>query len=124
MNNTTPTPTNAGKAFNQAELNRIVGERLARERYRLETALDEREQQLAQRELLVTAKERLQQMDLPVVLADALNVASPEALEKALELIKAAMDGTLPMESNDYWAAYMEKLRKAFGLPKNEKGAV
>ena len=52
----------------------------------------EREQQLAQRELLLTAKEKLAESGLPVELLDALNVSSPEAMEKAITTVKAVID--------------------------------
>ncbi|MCQ4735880.1 hypothetical protein, partial [Anaerotruncus colihominis] len=54
--------------------------------------LAEREQQLAQRELLLTAKEKINEMGLPVELVDILNVSSLEALEKALSIVKTVMD--------------------------------
>ena len=47
---------------------------------------------MAQRELLLTAKEKLTENGLPVELVDALNVSSPEALEKALSTVKTVMD--------------------------------
>ena len=91
MNN--QNPDRAGeKTFSQEDVNRIVGERLAKEKAKGEAALAEREQQLAQRELLLTAKEKLTENGLPVELVDALNVSSPEALEKALSTVKTVLD--------------------------------
>ena len=40
----------------------------------------------------MTAKEKLTENGLPVELVDALNVSSPEALEKALSIVKTVMD--------------------------------
>ncbi len=57
-----------------------------------EAALAEREQQLAQRELLLTAKEKMTEAGLPVELLDALNVSSPEAMEKSLNTVKTVID--------------------------------
>ena len=129
MNNQNPDGTGA-KTFSQDDVNRIVGERLAKEKAKGEAALAEREQQLAQRELLLTAKEKLTENGLPVELVDALNVSSPEALEKALSIVKTVMDkhktearpikisGTKPAESlcraKDTGDG---SLRKAMGLP-------
>lgn len=91
MNN--QNPDGAGeKTFSQEDVNRIVGERLAKEKAKGEVALAEREQQLAQRELLLTAKEKINEMGLPAELVDALNVSSPEALEKALSTVKTVLD--------------------------------
>ena len=91
MNN--QNPEGAGeKTFSQDDVNRIVGERLAKEKAKGEAALAEREQQLAQRELLLTAKEKINEMGLPIELVDALNMSSPEALEKALSTVKTVLD--------------------------------
>ena len=130
MNNN-QNPDGAGaKTFSQDDVNRIVGERLAKEKAKGEAALAEREQQLAQRELLLTAKEKLTENGLPVELVDALNVSSPEALEKALSIVKTVMDkhksearpmkfsGAKPAESlSGGKNAHDSSLRKAMGLP-------
>ena len=90
--NTNPESGAGAKTFSQDDVNRIVGERLAAEKRKGEAALAEREQQLAQRELLLTAKEKLTESGLPVELLDALNVSSPEAMEKAITTVKAVID--------------------------------
>lgn len=129
MNN--QNPDGAGeKTFSQEDVNRIVGERLAKEKAKGEAALAEREQQLAQRELLLTAREKLNENGLPVELVDALNVSSPEALEKALSIVKTVMDkhksearpmkfsGAKPAESLSRAKNTGDSsLRKAMGLP-------
>ena len=129
MNNQNPDGAGA-KTFSQDDVNRIVGERLAKEKAKGEAALAEREQQLAQRELLLTAKEKLTENGLPVELVDALNVSSPEALEKALSIVKTVMDKykaeARPMKIRGTKAAESlsgppgttnGSLRKAMGLP-------
>ena len=86
-------PDGAGETtFTQEQVNKIVSDRLAREKVKSEAALAEREQQLAQRELLLTAKEKLTESGLPVELLDALNVSSPEAMEKAITTLKGVID--------------------------------
>lgn len=90
--NTNPESGAGEKTFSQDDVNRIVGERLAAEKRKGEAALAEREQQLAQRELLLTAKEKLTESGLPVELLDALNVSSPEAMDKAITTVKAVID--------------------------------
>ena len=86
-------PDGAGETtFTQEQVNKIVSDRLAREKVKSEAALAEREQQLAQRELLLTAKEKLTDAGLPVELLNALNVSSPEAMEKAITTVKAVID--------------------------------
>lgn len=129
MNNQNPDGTGA-KTFSQDDVNRIVGERLAKEKAKGEAAFAEREQQLAQRELLLSAKEKLTENGLPVELVDALNVSSPEALEKALSIVKTVMDkhkaearpikisGAKPAESlSSVNNTGNSSLRKAMGLP-------
>ena len=118
------------KTFSQEDVNRIVGERLAKEKAKGEAALAEREQQLAQRELLLTAKEKINEMGLPAELVDALNVSSPEALEKALSTVKTVLDkyksearpmkfsGAKPAESlSGVRNTGDDSLRKAMRLP-------
>lgn len=130
---TNPNPeSGAGeKTFSQDDVNRIVGERLAAEKRKGEAALAEREQQLAQRELLLTAKEKFTESGLPVELLDALNVSSPEAMEKAITTVKAVIDkikaeapkpftihGAKPAEAGRApQASGDSRLRKAMGLP-------
>lgn len=129
MNNQNPDGAGA-KTFSQDDVNRIVGERLAKEKAKGEAALAEREQQLAQRELLLTAKEKINEMGLPAELVDALNVSSPEALEKALSTVKTVLDkhksearpikfsGAKPAESlSGVRNTGDSSLRKAMGLP-------
>ena len=127
--NTNPESGAGAKTFSQDDVNRIVGERLAAEKRKGEAALAEREQQLAQRELLLTAKEKLTESGLPVELLDALNVSSPEAMEKAITTLKGVIDkikgearpvkfyGAKPAEAGR--APQMggdSQLRKAMGL--------
>lgn len=92
-NMNTQNPDGAGeKTFTQEQVNQIISERLARDRAKSEAALVEKEQQLAQRELLLNAKERINEMGLPVELLDALNISSSEALEKSLNTVKAVLE--------------------------------
>lgn len=127
--NTNPESGAGAKTFSQDDVNRIVGERLAAEKRKGEAALAEREQQLAQRELLLTAKEKLTESGLPVELLDALNVSSPEAMEKAITTVKAVIDkikaeapkpvfrGAKPAEAGQRPELGTDtQLRKAMGL--------
>ena len=86
-------PEEAGaKTFSQEEVNRIVGERLAKEKARGETALAERERQLIKREMLLAAKEKINEMGLPAELADVIDISSPETMEKALATVQTVLD--------------------------------
>lgn len=125
-------PDGAGeKTFSQEDVNKIVSDRLAREKAKGEAALAEREQQIAQRELLLTAKEKMTEMGLPLELLDALNVSSPEAMEKALTTVKTVFNkhkaeaqplkikGAKPADSlaGTPKDTVGSELRKAMGLP-------
>ena len=117
------------KTFTQEQVNAIIGERLAKERSKSEAALAEREQQLVKRELLLTAKEKINEMGLPVELLDALDVSSAEALEKALKAVKMAFDKNNNGKSERHYEEYrlpdgkgeeenpLKQLRKAMRLP-------
>ncbi|NBH78880.1 DUF4355 domain-containing protein [Clostridiaceae bacterium] len=124
-------PDGAGETtFTQEQVNKIVSDRLAREKVKSEAALAEREQQLAQRELLLTAKEKLTESGLPVELLNALNVSSPEAMEKAITTLKGVIDkikaeapkpftihGATPASSSTATPSGVDsQLRKAMGL--------
>ncbi len=128
MNNN---PNTGEKTFTQEDVNRIVGERLAKEKAKGEHDFGKREQELALRELRLTAKETLNEKGLPVYLIDALNCSSKEALENSISAIEqvfkeykketpAVLRGVTPnmggrsLPPNDPDVA----LRKAMGLPK------
>lgn len=79
-----------GKTFTQEDVNRIVGERLAKEKAKANNDGDfsKREQELEQRELRLTAKEVLTGKGLPVQLLDALNCTDKETMEKSISTIE------------------------------------
>lgn len=78
------------KTFTQDDVNRIVGERLAKEKAKNngESDLVRREQELARRELHMTAREMLSEKGLPVQLFDALNCADEETMKKSISTIE------------------------------------
>lgn len=77
-----------GKTFSQEDVNRIVGERLAKEKAKNESDWQQREQDLQRRELQMTAKEYLNEKNIPVELLDALNYTDEETLQKSVEIIE------------------------------------
>lgn len=78
------------KTFTQEDVNRIVQDRLAKEKARNGGDADfaKREQELARRELRMAAKELLSEKGLPVQLFDALNCTDKEALEKSIATVE------------------------------------
>lgn len=91
-NQTMSNPAAGERTFTQEEVNRIVGERLAKEKAKQDASFVEREQQLAKREMLFNAKERIDKMGLPADLLNVLDVSSPEALDKALLALQETID--------------------------------
>ena len=77
-----------GKTFSQEDVNRIVGERLAKEKAKNESDWQQRERDLQRRELKMTAKEYLNEKNIPVELLDALNYTDEETLQKSVEIIE------------------------------------
>lgn len=77
----------AGKTFTQEEVNRIVSDRLARDRERRAAELDEREKAVKARELAVIAVEKLTAAGLPKEMADVLKYDDEKTLDEAIEKI-------------------------------------
>lgn len=82
------------KTFTQEDVNRIVQERLAKEKSKNNGDADfaKREQELAQRELHMSAKEMLSEKGLPVQLFDALNCKDEETLKKSISTIETVFN--------------------------------
>lgn len=77
------------KTFTQAEVNKIVSDRLARDRSNRTAELDEREQALRQRELAVIAREKLDEAGLNKELCDVLRFDDEDALDEAISKLKS-----------------------------------
>lgn len=77
------------KLFTQDEVNRIVGERLARVKNNSSGVndFDRREQELNRRELQIEAREKLAEAGLPKDLLDAVNCNSKEEMEKSIKAL-------------------------------------
>ncbi|MFV0362385.1 MAG: DUF4355 domain-containing protein [Suipraeoptans sp.] len=93
------------KTFSQEDVNRIVQERLAKEKAKSSGDADfaKREQELVQRELHMTAKELLSSKNLPVQLFDALNCTDKEIMEKSIATIETIF--------NDYKANATKQIK-------------
>ena len=77
------------KLFTQDEVNRIVGERLARVKNNSSGVndFDRREQELNRREMQIEAREKLAEAGLPKDLLDAVNCNSKEEMEKSIKAL-------------------------------------
>lgn len=83
------------KTFTQEEVNRIVSDRLARDREKRAAELDEREKAVKARELAVLAVEKLAAAGLPKELSDVLKYDDEASLEGAIERL-SSMKGFKP----------------------------
>lgn len=121
------------KMFTQEEVNRIVAERLARERAKLQpTVLDQREQDLMKRELEVTqrgqlaaCREYLEKEGLPTDLANLLGAKPLPEFKDTVRGVLSAISrperrgdkSTVPMSEKQTADSLF---RKAFGLSRKE----
>ncbi len=124
------------KLFTQEELNKVVNDRLTRERKgfdeRLQKAVSEREIELNQREQAILNREvralavdLLEERGLPRQLVDAVNLTDPDACARSMDALEGAfrqavqcavdqrMKGTPPRGGNTPDAT---RISAAFGL--------
>lgn len=76
------------KLFTQADLDRIIGQRLAKAKENEAPELAERERQLNQRELDLEARVAFMAADVPSDLLDIIKINSKEDIEKAVEVLR------------------------------------
>ena len=87
-NTATPAEQTGGqKTFTQDDVNRIVQDRLSKDRERASKELGEREQEIARRELRLNSREKLISRGYPEDILDALNLSDEKAFDKALDLL-------------------------------------
>lgn len=77
-----------GKTFTQDDVNRIVQERLAKEKGKGSEELDKRAAELDKRERRMNAVDELRKNGLPDYLVDALNMETDETFQNSMEAIK------------------------------------
>ncbi|MGN0348592.1 MAG: hypothetical protein ACI4DR_03555 [Roseburia sp.] len=76
------------RTFTQEDVNRIVQDRLAKEKGKGNDDLDKRAAELDKRERRMNAIDELRKNDLPSYLVDALNMETDEAFQQSMEAIK------------------------------------
>lgn len=101
---TTPTPEASGgqgeKLFTQADLDRIIGERLARERAKAEPSPeDAREADLKAREARMTCREYLSDKKYPAELLDILPTGDAEAFKASVDKLATLLRSPSPAGS-------------------------
>lgn len=75
------------KTFTQDEVNRIVQERLAKEKGKGDAELQKRMQELDMRERKMNATQKLRENGLPDYLVDALNMETDEAFNASIAAV-------------------------------------
>lgn len=76
------------RTFTQDDVNRIVQERLAKEKGKGNEELDKRAAELDKRERRMNAVDELRKNGLPDYLVDALNMETDEAFQQSMDAIK------------------------------------
>lgn len=116
------------RTFTQDDVNRIVQERLAKEKGKGNDDLDRRAAELDKRERRMNAIDELRKNDLPDYLVDALNMETDEAFQQSMDAIKKMKGestesgiptGTVMGHGSPIGAVekgYNDGLRVAFGL--------
>lgn len=89
-----------GKTFTQEDVNRIVQERLAKEKGKGNDELDKRKADLDKRERRMNAIDELRKNELPDYLVDALNMETEEAFQQSMEAIKKMKGESAGSRSN------------------------
>ena len=100
------------RTFSQEDVNRIVQDRLAKDREKASRELGEKEQELAQREFRLNSRQKLIDKGYPETLLDALNCSSEEAFDKALGIIDGLMEERLAVKKDDEKQAQLEALHQ------------
>ena len=80
-------PEQTGKTFTQEEVNRIVSDRLARDRDKRTAELEKREKAVKARELAVIAVEKLTAAGLPKEMAGVLKYDDEKTLDEAIDTL-------------------------------------
>lgn len=108
------------KTFTQDDVNRIVQDRLAKDREKASKELGEREQELAKREFRLNSRQKLIDKGYPESLLDALNCNSEKEFDKALDIIDGLMEERLAEKEADKKQQELEAGRaKPFTGPLN-----
>ena len=135
--NATPAEATGGqKTFSQEDVNRIVQERLAKDRAKASEDISKKEKELADREFRLNSRQKLIDRGYPESILDALNCSSEEAFNKSLDALDNLLKGrgstaedkkirdntalfakfTAPVSPRSGWKQDIDPFRKAMGL--------
>lgn len=115
------------RTFTQEDVNRIIQERLERERNRSGQSLEEKEKELARRESRIACAERLAEKQYPRELLELLDTSDADRFMESVERLavlglgQAGTPRAVAVTPGIEKEAYEDKsLREAFGLKKKE----
>ena len=117
------------RLFTQEDLDRIVRERLAKEKAKTETTLAAERAELERRAFLLEAREAVAMAGLPASFADALDKSSPEAFERALDIAVQSFGKKPAMPSRGGFSGGQgnttgpdpDPIREGFGLNRKDE---
>lgn len=104
------------RTFSQEDVNRIVQERLAKDREKASKELGEKEQELAKREFRLNSRQKLIDRGYPESIMDALNCNSEKEFDKALDIIDGLIKERTP--SPEEKADMEARMKAAASAPK------
>ena len=104
------------KTFTQDDVNRIVQDRLAKDREKASKELGEREQELAKREFRLNSRQKLIDRGYPEDILDALNCNSEKEFDNALDIIDRLIKERTPSEEEK--AEIEARMKAAASAPK------
>lgn len=127
----TPPAEESTKSFTQDDVNRIVQERLARERERINSMINEDEgirKELTESRLKLTATKELNAAGYPVEIVDMVDCTDEKACKESIARVKKVYDlaykkavddiykgnGRTPSKGNDVARSIDNRLRSAF----------
>ena len=104
------------KTFTQDDVNRIVQDRLAKDRAKSSEEITKREQELLQREFRLNSRQKLIDRGYPEDILDALNCSDEKSFDRALDIIDGLIKERTPTEAE---RADMEaRMKAAASAPK------
>lgn len=101
------------RTFTQDDVNRIVQDRLAKDRQKASEELSKKEEELAQREFRLNSRQKLIDRGYPESIMEALNCSSNEAFDKALDIIDSLIKERTPSKEQQE----LESKRARFTTP-------
>lgn len=105
------------KTFTQDDVNRIVQDRLAKDRAKASEEMSKKEQELEQREFRLNSRQKLLERGYPDSLLDALNCSSKEAFDKALDTIDELIKDRMPSKQQQQQQELEAKRSQIIGAP-------